>query len=142
MEGTFTLEIMGVTWRLRRCRLVEEAFGAIDDLDFDPMMDERTEKQQKSLDRARTESHLILRRALAELRKLRKGRTIEEQIADQHKSPAHQPAPAERQFSQRFRESGLSSFCKAAASPTETKSPAPVRFVIPRFPTPQSQFVL
>ena len=53
VEQTFATEIMGATWRLRRCRLVEEAFFFIDDLDFDPMMDERTEKQQKSVDRAR-----------------------------------------------------------------------------------------
>ena len=38
------------------------------------MMDERTEKQQKSVDRARAQSHLILRRSLAELKKLQKGR--------------------------------------------------------------------
>ena len=59
IEQTFATEIMGATWRLRRCRLVEEAFSSIDDLDFDPMMDERTEKQQKSVDRARAQSHLI-----------------------------------------------------------------------------------
>jgi len=72
LEEVFTTEIVGATWRLRRCRLVEEAFGAIDDLDFDPMMDERTEKQQRSVDRARAQSHLILRRSIAELTKLQK----------------------------------------------------------------------
>jgi len=69
-EELFALEIMGVTWRLRRCRLVEEAFGRVENLDVDPMIDERTEKQQKSVDRARAQSHLILRRSLAELRRL------------------------------------------------------------------------
>ena len=72
LEEVFTTEIIGATWRLRRCRLVEEAFGAIEDLDFDPMMDERTEKQQRSVDRARAQSHLILRRSIAELTKLQK----------------------------------------------------------------------
>ena len=38
------------------------------------MMDERTEKQQKSVDRARAQSHNILRRSIAELRKLQKQR--------------------------------------------------------------------
>jgi hypothetical protein len=71
LEETFTLEIPGVTWRLRRCRLVEEAFGNIVDLDFDPMLDERTEKRQRSVDRARAQSHLILCRGIAELSKLR-----------------------------------------------------------------------
>ncbi len=89
VEQTFATEIMGATWRLRRCRLVEEAFGIIEDLDFDPMMDERTEKQQKSVDRARAraQSHLILRRSIAELRKLQTGRTIPEQLADQTHNP-------------------------------------------------------
>ena len=98
VEQTFATEIMGATWRLRRCRLVEEAFSFIEDLDFDPMVDERTEKQQKSVDRARAQSHLILRRSLDELRKLQKGlesplrgRTIPEQIADQFPTP--KPAP-------------------------------------------------
>ena len=84
MEQTFATEIMGATWRLRRCRLVEEAFSYLEDLDFDPMIDERTEKQQKSVDRARAQSHLILRRSLTELRKLQTGRTIHEQLADQN----------------------------------------------------------
>jgi hypothetical protein len=74
VEETFALEIMGATWRLRRCRLVEEAFGRVENLDIDPMIDERTEKQQKSVDRARAQSHLILRRSLDALRKLQKGR--------------------------------------------------------------------
>ena len=40
LEAAFNTEIMGATRRLRRCRLVEEAFGMVDDLDFDPLMDE------------------------------------------------------------------------------------------------------
>ena len=47
------------------------------------MIDERTEKQQKSVDRARAQSHLILRRSLNELRNLQKGRSLKEQVADQ-----------------------------------------------------------
>ena len=82
LETTFATEIMGATWRLRRCRLVEEAFGMVDDLDFDPMIDERTEKQQKSVDRARSQSHLILRRSIAELAKLQKARFLCEQSQD------------------------------------------------------------
>jgi uncharacterized protein YecA (UPF0149 family) len=93
------------------------------------MIDERTEKQQKSVDRARAQSHLILRRSLDELRKLQKGRTIEEQLAD-HKDlkPAtpKQPAAglpnmdalmamADHQLAQRFREQGINSFCNPVA---------------------------
>ena len=146
VEQTFATEIMGATWRLRRCRLVEEAFGLIEDLNVDPMIDERTEKQQKSVDRARAQSHLILRRSLDELRKLQKGRTIREQIADQIPTPkpAPQPPPnagppnmdalmamAEHQLAQRYRESGLSSFCNPAAPPTQTTPPAASSFCNP-----------
>jgi SEC-C motif len=153
VEQTFATEIMGATWRLRRCRLVEEAFGLIEDLNVDPMIDDRTEKQQKSVDRARAQSHLILRRSLDELRKLQKGlesplrgesRTLQEQIRDQFPTPKPAPtsdaAPAgmdallalsEKQLSQRFRETGFDSFCKPgdAVAPTATSfcNPAPTQ---------------
>jgi hypothetical protein len=138
VEQTFATEIMGATWRLRRCRLVEEAFGLIEDLNVDPMIDERTEKQQKSVDRARAQSHLILRRSLAELCNLQKGRTLKEQVADHlpasKTAPASDGAPgnmdalmnlAESQLAQRFRESGMSSFCNPAAPPPPKPEPAP-----------------
>jgi hypothetical protein len=140
VEQTFATEIMGATWRLRRCRLIEEHFGIIPDLDFDPMLDERTEKQQKSVDRARAQSHLILRRSLDELRKLQKVRTIPEQIADQlpKSKPAPQPPPnaghgnmdalmavAETQLADRFHETGFDSFCKAPAPTPPAPEPAP-----------------
>jgi hypothetical protein len=148
VEQTFATEIMGATWRLRRCRLVEESFSFLDDLDLDPMIDEKTEKHQKSVDRARAQSHLILRRSLDELRKLQKvlesplrgeSRTIQEQLADQNPAPkpAPQPPPnadssnrdalmalAEHQLAQRYRESGLSSFCNRAAPPPPKPEPA------------------
>jgi hypothetical protein len=85
---------MGAAWRLRRCRLVEETFSSIEDLDLDPMIDERTEKQQKSVDRARAQSHLILRRSLAELRKLQKGRTNGKPAAP----PTPEPEPVTKIF--------------------------------------------
>jgi hypothetical protein len=139
VEQTFATEIMGATWRLRRCRLVEESFSFLDDLDFDPMIDERTEKQQKSVDRARAQSHLILRRSLDELRKLQKVRTIQEQIADQN--PAPKPAPtsdaapagmdalmalSESQLAQRFRETGFDSFCTPVGQVPVLPPTAPV----------------
>jgi SEC-C motif-containing protein len=126
VEQTFATEIMGATWRLRRCRLVEENFSYMEDLKFDPMIDERTEKQQKSVDRARAQSHLILRRSLDELRKLQKGRTLQEQPTPDA-APANMDALmalSEQQLAQRFRESGLNSFCNPAApapNPPPTK---------------------
>jgi hypothetical protein len=139
VEQTFATEIMGATWRLRRCRLVEENFSSIADLNFDPMIDERTEKQQKSVDRARAQSHLILRRSLDELRKLQKGRSIQEQLAG-HKDlkPAPQQsepnagapmdalmALAEHQLAQRYRESGLNSFCNPVGQVPDLPSTKP-----------------
>ena len=106
---------------------------------LDPMIDERTEKQQKSVDRARAQSHLILRRSLAELRGLQKVRTLKEQVADH--LPASKPAPtsdaapasmdalmnlAESQLAQRFRESGLSSFCNPVGQVPDLPSTKPV----------------
>ena len=137
VEQTFATEIMGATWRLRRCRLVEEAFGLIEDLNVDPMIDERTEKQQKSVDRARTQSHLILRRSLDELRKLQKGRTIQE---TPKATPTSDAAPAgmdalmnlaESQLADRFRETGFNSFCK----PGQPAAPVTTLFCNPA-PTP------
>ena len=133
VEQTFATEIMGATWRLRRCRLVEEAFSYLDDLDCDPMVDERTEKQQKSVDRARAQSHLILRRSLDELRKLQKGRTIQEQIADQ--MPAPKPAP----------NAGMPDMApswpwRTPSSPNASANPGWVRFVTP--PRPRRQLRL
>ncbi len=84
VEQTFATEIMGATWRLRRCRLVERSLLLNEDLDFHPMMDERTEKRQKSVDRARP---TYLRRSIAEPGKLQSGRTIQEQLADQKPTP-------------------------------------------------------
>jgi hypothetical protein len=140
VEETFATEIMGATWRLRRCRLVEESFSFLDNLDLDPMIDDRTEKQQKSVDRARAQSHLILRRSLAELRNLQKGRTIQEQIRDQFPTPKSTPdaapanAPAnmdallalsESQLAERFRDTGFDSFCTPGAPPPPKPEPAP-----------------
>ncbi len=139
VEQTFATEIMGATWRLRRCRLVEEAFGLIEDLNGDPMIDERTEKQQKSVDRARAQSHLILRRSLDELRKLQKGR--ESPLRGESRTIQENPKPdpaagppnmdalmalAEHQLAQRYRESGLSSFCNPVGQVPDLPSTKPV----------------
>jgi hypothetical protein len=73
METTQVNEIVTATWRLRRCGLLEA--GLVN-------MDEPTAlATQKSIDRARIQSHGILFRATAELRRLRK-------------PPADQPRPA------------------------------------------------
>jgi hypothetical protein len=80
IEQTFAAEIVGATWRLRRCRMVEQSLSA--DATLDPMTDEGLDKQQKSVDRARAQSHNILRRSLAELRKLQTERAARQQAAE------------------------------------------------------------
>jgi hypothetical protein len=65
LEQTFATEIMGATWRLRRCGILE--FDLARSTDRGP--DAQTAIQQ-SIDRARAQSHNILRRSLTELRKL------------------------------------------------------------------------
>ena len=122
MEQTFATEIMGATWRLRRCRLVEEAFSCLEDLDFDPMVDERTEKQQKSVDRARAQSHLILRRSIAELGKLQSARHLRNPTPEAVRYTRDElKAIARADVDAIMAERKLSSFCK----PGETPPPAP-----------------
>ena len=80
VEETFAAEIVGATWRLRRCRKVEDSLA--EGATLDPMVDDTLEKQQKSVDRARAQSHRILRRSLADLRKLQTERTLRAQAEE------------------------------------------------------------
>src|SRR5271165_6734414 len=54
LEQTLATELMSATWRLRRCRMIEADFADLTVLD--PMQNPETEKQQKSVDRARAQS--------------------------------------------------------------------------------------
>lgn len=74
LEELFTTEIVGAAWRLRRCRLVEASLATQSDVD--PMQSEETGKTQKSVDRARAQSHSVMRRALAEMRKIQTERHL------------------------------------------------------------------
>src|SRR5665213_91143 len=73
LESTFVAEIMGAAWRLRRCGLIESTFAMIED-------ETLLERKQKSVDRARAQSHNILRRSMTELRKLQTERQIRMQL--------------------------------------------------------------
>jgi len=77
IEEAFTTEIMSATWRLRRCRMVEEDIAQIAILD--PMQDPETAAQQKSVDRARAQSVSIMNRCINALRKLQTERGIRSQ---------------------------------------------------------------
>src|SRR5882724_9245192 len=73
LEETFATQIMSAKWRLRRCGMVEFDLA---EFDLDPMADEKTEKIQRSVDRARTQSLSNFRRSIADLRKLQTERVI------------------------------------------------------------------
>ena len=79
LEETFATEIMGATWRLRRCRLVEAALPPEPTNEDDPAHEQNA---QKSIDRARAQSHNLLRRSLAELRRLQTERSLRAQRED------------------------------------------------------------
>ena len=74
MEEAFTTEFMSATWRLHRCRMVEEDIEQVAALD--PMQDPETAAQQKSVDRARAHSLNIMNRCINALRKLQTERGI------------------------------------------------------------------
>ena len=78
VEEFLATELISSTWRLRRCRMVEEDLADITTLD--PMQDPETQKQQKSVDRARAQSHSIFHRCIAALRRVQTERGIRSQI--------------------------------------------------------------
>jgi len=77
---------MSATWRLRRCRMVEEDIAQIAILD--PMQDPETAAQQKSVDRARAQSVSIMNRCINALRKLQTERGIRSQAFPETDVPA------------------------------------------------------
>ncbi|HKD04466.1 MAG TPA: SEC-C metal-binding domain-containing protein [Bryobacteraceae bacterium] len=123
LEHVFATEIMSANWRLRRCRVIEA------DLSLLP----ESEKTQRSVDRARAQSHAILRRSLAELRKLQTERAIRAHaniaaagLAETQKIlRAMKSSPKEED----------SSFCNRAATATERPSAEPGSFCKPTAPT-------
>jgi hypothetical protein len=75
LEQTFADEIMSARWRLRRCRLTEAtlAIRSLEDTTFD---DDKLDRKQRSIDRARAAAHSVLRRSMTELRRLQTERRI------------------------------------------------------------------
>ena len=76
LENNLVDEIRRAMWRLRRCGYVEETFATSETADPgsepipDPMRNESTARLQLSVDRARAQSHRLLHKCTAELRKL------------------------------------------------------------------------
>jgi len=86
LEIVLVSEIATATWRLRRCNLVEGHM--VDQSLFDPMEDPALEKKQRAVDRARAQSHIIIRRSMAELRKLQTERATRRELEINHAESA------------------------------------------------------
>ena len=74
LEETLAAEIVGASWRLRRCASLEARMA--ETFDLDPMEDETAQRLQTSIDRSRAQAHNLLRRSLAELRRLQTQRNM------------------------------------------------------------------
>jgi hypothetical protein len=145
LETSLVEEIVSATWRLRRCRILEAA-GDTDDYD--------------SLDRARSRAHNVIRRSLAELRKLQTERTIRFEIdhagfpgvAESRQILAAVRAHRVIQANAAAPTTPASSFCKTPEpAPTRDSAPghaaqaasaqaAPLPDYPPALPTPASSF--
>jgi hypothetical protein len=68
LEESLVSEITGATWRLRRCNNVEGELA--DYAPQDPMLDDKTDKTRRSIERARASAHSLLHRSINQLRKL------------------------------------------------------------------------
>jgi len=90
LEQVFADEIMSANWRLRRCRIIEAILALAPETPESESGSESNSgsestnndqaKTQRSVDRARAHSHVILRRSVAELRKLQTERAIRANI--------------------------------------------------------------
>jgi hypothetical protein len=68
LQEMFATEVVRAAWRLRRCTEVEAALA--EKTTGDPMLDNDLLRTQTAVDRARSQSHGIIRRSLAEIRRL------------------------------------------------------------------------
>jgi hypothetical protein len=68
LQELFAAELIRATWRLRRCAEVEATLA--NETTSDPMLDAGLLRTQTAVDRARSQSHGIIRRSLSEIRRL------------------------------------------------------------------------
>ncbi len=116
LEQTYADEIMGAHWRLRRCRILEAALAA-QAIEVESLDDAAIEKRQKSIDRARAQAHTVLRRSLAELRKLQ----TERHTRDECEIPEGFGLADINQILRAVKRNSATSFCKP--SPPAQDSP-------------------
>ena len=95
LEQTFATEMVGASWRLRRCRIIEQDLAANPDPDANS-----NDARQKAVDRARAQAHNILRRSLAEIRKLQADRAGQIQQAKPAPNPGRAKQPRRSNLSE------------------------------------------
>jgi hypothetical protein len=89
LEETFTAEITGAAWRLRRCSIVEaDLADTAGHSSQDPMLDESTEPARRSIERARSHAHSLLNRAINQLRRLQTERLVRHELSVPNPIPA------------------------------------------------------
>jgi hypothetical protein len=83
VEETLASEIVGASWRLRRCTAADEQLPSYftDELPNDAALDNQAiDKTRRSIERARAAAHSALHRALNQLRRLQTERVTREQL--------------------------------------------------------------
>ena len=81
LEQTLAAEITRASWRLRRCADVEDSLADVDfENSLDPMANLATLPTQIAVDRARLQTHRILERSVATLRRLQNERRFRIEI--------------------------------------------------------------
>jgi hypothetical protein len=84
LEETYAAAIIGASWRLRRCSLVEDRLSEtslVDPMEAEAGSD--AARTQRSVDRARAQAFSILRRSTVELRHLQTARTVNRLLHNQ-----------------------------------------------------------
>jgi hypothetical protein len=125
LEQSLAADITGASWRLRRCSAAEGEIAST--LAYDPLLDERSEKNRRSIDRARAAAHSILHRSINQLRRLRTERKNGFVFAN--KEIGRQPAEIEEIRAAIESPPDLASFCKTrvSASAPVVRKPEPPR---------------
>jgi uncharacterized protein YecA (UPF0149 family) len=94
LQEMFATEIIRASWRLRRCAEVEAALA--EKTTGDPMLDTDLLRTQTAVDRARSQAHGIIRRSLAELRRLQS----ESPVKTASETPAKRTEPPQPEIVQ------------------------------------------
>jgi uncharacterized protein YecA (UPF0149 family) len=87
IQEMFATEVVRAAWRLRRCTEVEAALS--EKTTGDPMLDHDLLRTQTAVDRARSQSHGIIRRSHAEIRRLQ----TESLVQPEAEAPAKRTEP-------------------------------------------------